>query len=913
MEHLNHISINIRGLNSDEKRNKLYEWLKIIKCDIAFIQETHFIECKKDIYKRNWDGIIANGYSDSQFSRGVSILFKETLDVKIIDKHASNDGRIIVLNVMIQEKYITYINVYAPNDEKTKHVFFDKLKRYVIQHAMYKENMYIFGDFNCNFEKDTDRCKGKLRSILAYFDLIDVWYNQHTDLKGFTWCDNNDVPKSRIDFIFTNETNVNNIKSIIVRRVPGTQNNGIRMTDHRYLKLKVNIHNLKRGSGYWKFNVKYLADSEYKNGVKSIIEHLEDDNPIAKWETFKLKVKEFSIRYAKSSIFEDRQKIHRLEKELDNIETGNSGDINMNRKKEIERELDTLFENKSKGAQIRSKAKYIVDGEKNTNFFLSLEKKHQANNTIRELKTSRGNKIIENGDILNAMCDFYSNLYETKNIDDADIDDYLNSTNTPILSDELKNVCEQNPSQTEIRNAVFGMKSGKSPGLDGLNSEFYQCFWDDIEHLFTSVINCIYEQQEMSFSQRLAIITLIFKKGDRTSLTNYRPLSLTNTDYKIIAFVLARRLPTVIDKLIGKQQSAYIKGRNISQNARLILDIFDFCESSDTDGLLLLLDFEKAFDSVEWNFLFKTLEKFNFGPNFISWIKILYTNPIFRIKNNGWVSKTCKMNRGIRQGCPISAMLYLFVAEILALKIRENDDIPGIKINCSTEMKTIQHADDLTLSLKNEKALDKSLKVIHSFCNITGTKVNIAKTQCILLGGLKNRHAKLFGIDITNRAVKCLGIHIGHDKDECYKKNWINTVNDMEKLFETWKKRKLTLFGKTCIVNTLAVSKFIYKASILPYPEEALINKVKSDIFNFIWNKTDRIKRNTLIGDVKSGGIGVIDIETKLKSLKAVWVSKLFKDKGIMYEIVKGYLNKINILPEYLVKQMKRTPTTLES
>ena len=128
MEHLNHISINIRGLNSDEKRNKLYEWLKIIKCDIAFIQETHFIECKKDIYKRNWDGIIANGYSDSQFSRGVSILFKVTLDVKIIDKHASNDGRIIVLNVMIQGKYITYINVYAPNDEKSKHVFLISLR-----------------------------------------------------------------------------------------------------------------------------------------------------------------------------------------------------------------------------------------------------------------------------------------------------------------------------------------------------------------------------------------------------------------------------------------------------------------------------------------------------------------------------------------------------------------------------------------------------------------------------------------------------------------------------------------------------------------------------------------------------------------------------------------------------------------
>ena len=119
---------------------------------------------------------------------------RKILDIDIIDKHSSFDGRIIVLNLKINEKCFTFVNVYAPNDDKTKHAFFEKLKKYITQHAMYMENMYIFGDFNCNFEKVADRSQGKLRALLAHFDLIDVWQNKHNELKGYTWRDNNDIP-----------------------------------------------------------------------------------------------------------------------------------------------------------------------------------------------------------------------------------------------------------------------------------------------------------------------------------------------------------------------------------------------------------------------------------------------------------------------------------------------------------------------------------------------------------------------------------------------------------------------------------------------------------------------------------------------------------------------------------------------
>ena len=360
-------------------------------------------------------------------------------------------------------------------------------------------------------------------------------------------------------------------------------------------------------------------------------------------------------------------------------------------------------------------------------------------------------------------------------------------------------------------------------------------------------------------------------------------MSLTNTDYKIIAFTLAKRLQKVIDKLISYDQSAYIKGRFIGINARTIVDIYEYCEENDIDGILLFLDFQKAFDSVEWNFMFRVLKMFNFGETFIEWVRILYENPIFRLKNNGWVSKTCKMHRGIRQGCPISAMIFLFVTEILAIQIRNNKDIRGFNIAEDDEhvndIKIVQHADDCTLPLRDELSMEVAIGEINKFSNVSGMKLNVSKTECVLLGKLKNRNVNTFGVKINTTCLKTLGVYIGHDKELCYRNNWIRCITDMEKLFESWKTRNLTLFGKCSVVNTLAISKLVYVASILKLPDQKEIKYINKLIFSFLWCNKDRIKRNTMIGTIEQGGIGVVDIESKLKAIKASWIGKLLNCK----------------------------------
>ena len=367
------------------------------------------------------------------------------------------------------------------------------------------------------------------------------------------------------------------------------------MTDHRVLKFSLQICDLKRGQDFWKLNTSLLECEEYKNGIHSIVENLEhrEDSRVS-WEIFKHKVKEFSIAFAKAKQRNDKEKVVYIEKELQRIEDEPAEQFNTNKKRELEIELDRIYNEKAKGAQIRSKSKWIIDGEKNTKYFLGLENAHQSHNVIRELKCENDILIRNQSKILGKMCRFYEALYSSNMKEDIDIDNYLLNSHVPKITQDDKDFCNSFPSMEECTDAVRNMKLNKSPGLDGLPSEFYKSFWDKIKHLFYDNLNSILENDEMSYTQRLSIITLIHKKGDKNLLKNYRPISLTNTDYKIIAFVFARRLQKILNNYIGEEQSAYIKGRFIGENAKLILDIFDYCENENKDGILLFLDFEKS-------------------------------------------------------------------------------------------------------------------------------------------------------------------------------------------------------------------------------------------------------------------------------------------------------------------------------
>ena len=164
-------------------------------------------------------------------------------------------------------------------------------------------------------------------------------------------------------------------------------------------------------------------------------------------------------------------------------------------------------------------------------------------------------------------------------------------------------------------------------------------------------------------------------------MNNWRPLTLLNTDYKIVTKAIANRIKKFLPKIIDCSQTGFIKGRNIGENIRLIQETIEMLEKENMPGLLFFADFEKAFDSISHKYIIKCLESFNFGTDIIKWVKCFYQGANSCVQNAGFMSNFFSISRGVRQGCPLSPYLFILCIEILSATLLNDSQITGIKIN----------------------------------------------------------------------------------------------------------------------------------------------------------------------------------------------------------------------------------------
>ena len=292
-------------------------------------------------------------------------------------------------------------------------------------------------------------------------------------------------------------------------------------------------------------------------------------------------------------------------------------------------------------------------------------------------------------------------------------------------------------------------------------------------------------------------------------------------------------------------------------------------------GLAVFLDFEKAFDSIEWCYLQKCLEAFNFGPQLRQWISVLYNNISSCVLNNGFATKHFNLSRGVRQGCPLSGILFVIGVEILSNAIKRSKEIEGIQIDQNKSIKITQYADDTTVFVKNIRSVHRLFDLLRQFENCSGLRINQSKSEILWLGSLRQRKDSILNLKLSDETVYALGVYFSYDEELATKRNFFEKLPKLKKILNIWSSRDISIYGRVNIVKTLAISKLTFVCSVLDTPK-GFTDEVNNIIFDYIWKyKNPKLKKTTIIKNKKDGGLNMLDFTLFDNALKIVWVKRL--------------------------------------
>jgi hypothetical protein len=336
-------------------------------------------------------------------------------------------------------------------------------------------------------------------------------------------------------------------------------------------------------------------------------------------------------------------------------------------------------------------------------------------------------------------------------------------------------------------------------------------------------------------------------------------------------------LKKILPDYIDESQFGYVKDRYIGENIRCVVDLNKLCEKEKLEAYAIQIDFEKAFDSVNWDFMLYSLEQMNFDNDFIKWVKILYRNTSC-VANNGHKTESFSLRRGVHQGCPLSALLFIILVQVLQFMLHKDKDISGINVK-DKEIKILQMADDTTIFTTNLEDIPKILKILKDFYEISGLKTNIDKTVAYKLGNNQDFDFpnNYLGLKWSKDPFNLLGITIADDESDSKQENFSNRIEGMELLSRIWSGRNISLKGKLTVINSLLIPKLIYPCTLLDVPEE-IIQQVSNIIKLFFWNwKRPKIKLDMLIRNIEKGGIKYPCFDCKIKSWKTLWAIRALK------------------------------------
>ena len=813
------------------------------------------------------------------------------------------------------------VNIYAPNPNNSEKVeyyneVFDVLGEFEETHHC--SNIVVAGDFNLVFaphetknrlhSAQEKRVASIVKNLVEGAGLTDIWDGNK---RGFTWKRANSDTFSTIDRIL--------YQSSYLSPICINEDWSLSLSDHAAVEVgfKTLHKDTSRRSKIPRIDPSLAKDPAISKKLFDGVIEMLATMPQGWDPHMKLEFSKVCIRTVAERLQAERKRREKMEEDILNDELNETitvletDGLSVDRTnaliikaEELRARKSALVEEKGKRLAERLGTKWYQEGEKSSRYFMRLLNRPTPDDFKSILKDD-GTTAEKPEEISKEIGDFYRKLYE--NFDEIettedDVDDFF--SNISPISEENEREIIKPITADELRRTLQTCQDS-APGPDGIPYSIIGLLWPAFGSILTDAWNHSLANGRLSTSHRQSYLKLIPKTGkDLRRLTNWRPITLSNCDHKLITKTYSKRMCDRLAERIEERQTAYLKGRLINDNIRSIIATINITNSEELSGLLVALDAKKAFDSVSHAYIERCLKSFGCS-NFIPIFRTLYSDLNTDIIINGRVEKGFRIKRGVKQGDALSCIIFIMCMEPLLRNIENNPAIEPIVSRTLNEAlpKTYAYADDVNATIHdNPQGLQELFKEYERLSRNSGLELNADKTEIMRLGSDARRTYQVSYLG-NNFVIKTLtklkinGILFQTDTKEMEQDNVDAVCGKIEAQFRRWSKRNLSTLGKVLIVKTFGISQIIFVMQSLTI-SDVNVKKLNALLYKFIWNKNfyaakapERIERLITNKPIKLGGLGMINIRELDDSLKLRALGRLLETNHPFLRMLKNRTN----------------------
>ncbi|XP_039060736.1 uncharacterized protein LOC120204786 [Hibiscus syriacus] len=897
------------GISFKEGKKTFIE--KIISLDNGSETETKLEKIQKSISRRcglnNLQGCIespsvgASGGLLSCWNDNIFVLDNQFVSSRFI----AISGRFRANNFRCR-----FINVYGPSFEEEKGGFFEELGMFI---GGYSDHICVGGDLNVYLHEDEKMGRAQNRNSVEIFShfllntgLIDL------QLSGgrYTWCNNQDSPTYvRLDRFLVDSQFLAEFPDLTQSLLPRS------VSDH-------NAVIIENGGDNWGkkpfklFN--YLMDEVGFEDVVSLSirdckKNQRNAGIFSILKNTKMAIKNWVGRRDKfpgDLISDLESKIQKLEVDIHQGLIDYNSEIALELKRS-RAELWRLYKIEEQIWFQNSRSKWVEDGDRNTRYFHTCASVRRKRNALNAILVN-GNFVHDPNVIKSTVRDHFFKAFNdqfTLQVEDIGLD-----FSSITLEQSLR--LEKEFTEEEIWESIESCNGNKAPGPDGLNMGFFKRFWNMLKGDVMKFFNNFYLGKEWEHGINHTFITLIPKVSNSGDLDDFRPISLVGGLYKILSKCLSRRLRSCISDLISPTQFVFIPGRQILDCSLIANERIDFLRKSGLKGCVFKADFKKAYDLVDWNILFLVMEKMGFGSRWRGWIKKCVSTASVSVLVNGVPTEEIPMAKGLRQGCPLSPLLFNLIGELLNLLILKAVSqwlFSGLAIGRgegSFNLSQLQFADDLIIFSGASKMQILNVKRVFRVVQvISGLQLNLRK--CKLFGvNLNdedvNEWTNTIGCSVGSFPSEYLGLTLGDSRNSAA--IWNPVISNFSKKLTGWKAASLSLAGRLVLLKSVLCSLPIYYLSLFKIPVSVL-KTLNSLMSNFLWgggaekSKIHWVSWLNVCRPKMEGGLGVLNLNLMNRALLEKWAWRFANERGSVWRDL--ICSKYNLDPSLLLFDSK--------